>query len=83
MHDLTERRNPLFTWFAKTLSDRYVIMGSQDDDPLPEARKGFKELYKHATSALHSYITADPEDIKYEIGKGMQEAAYPPTLAKS
>jgi hypothetical protein len=82
VNDLTERSNPLFTWFSKMFSDRDVIMRSQDADTLAEARKVFKELYNQANRELPSYFPEEPAEKKYDIGKWMWEDAYKSNLVK-
>ena len=76
VNDLTERSNPLFTWFAEIFKDRDVIMRSQDADTLAEARQVFKELYSKADRELPSYFPDRPAEQKYDIGKWMWEDAY-------
>ncbi|NLV13214.1 phospholipase D family protein [Haloarcula argentinensis] len=76
VNDLTERSNPLFTWFAEIFKDRDVIMRSQDADTLAEARQVFKELYNRANRELPSYFPEEPAEKKYDIGKWMWEDAY-------
>lgn len=76
VNDLTERSNPLFTWFAEIFKDRDVIMRSQDADTLAEAREVFKELYEKADRELPSYFPDEPAEKKYDIGKWMWEDAY-------
>jgi len=76
VNDLTERSNPLFTWFAEMFKDRDVIMRSQDADTLAEAREVFKELYDKADRELPSYFPDRPAEKKYDIGKWMWEDAY-------
>jgi hypothetical protein len=76
VNDLTERSNPLFTWFAELFKDRDVIMRSQDADTLAEARQVFKDLYNQANRELPSYFPEEPAEKKYDIGKWMWEDAY-------
>ncbi|RKD95648.1 phospholipase D-like domain-containing protein [Halopiger aswanensis] len=76
VNDLTNRSNPVFTWFAHLFKDRDVIMRSEDADTLAEAREVFKELYQRADRELPEYFPDEPAEKKYDIGKWMWEDAY-------
>jgi hypothetical protein len=76
VHDLTERSNPLFTWFAYLFQDRDVIIRSQDADTLAEARNVFKQLYELADRELPSYFPEKPAEKQYDIGRWKWDNAY-------
>lgn len=76
IHDLTERSNPLFTWFAHLFADREVIMRSDDSDTLAEARNIFKQLYQMADRPLPDYFPEQPAEKEHDIGRREWEDAY-------
>jgi len=76
VHDLTERSNPLFTWFAHLFQERDVIIRTDDADTLAEARQVFKDLYERADRQLPSYFPEKPAEKQYDIGRWEWEDAY-------
>lgn len=73
---LTERSNPLFTWFAHEFRDRDIAIRSEDDDTLAEARRVFEDLYEYAGKEIPDYFPDEPAEEEYDIGKYLWQDAY-------
>lgn len=76
VNKLTERSNPLFTWFAEEFKERDVVMRSEDADTLAEARQTLKDLYEQAEIEPPEYFPDKPAEKEYDIGKWQWKDLY-------
>lgn len=73
--NLTERSNPLFTWFAHEFRDRDIVIREEDDDTLAEARNVFADLYELAGRERPDYFPNRPAEEEYDLGKYLWQDA--------
>lgn len=79
---LTERSNPLFTWFTQEFRDRDIVIREEDDDTLAEARNVFADLYERAGRELPEYFPKRPAEEKYDLGKYLWQDAVDGNLVE-
>jgi hypothetical protein len=80
--NLTERSNPLFTWFAREFRDREIAIREEDDDTLAEARNVLLDLYERAGREPPKYFPRKPAEERYDMGKYLWQDAVESDLVE-